>query len=148
MQQRQGGPLRPFRPPTDTLITIIVRSHEMLCALGFGPLPFTLTLLPLRALPCCLTTGVVLALDRRSCALGRTWCLYELSLALRLQGQTRFQVAVPSGLGVGGTEALLEFFSAVDVCKSDTSPPDEKVEVLSKVRAIIRIRNRAAVAPH
>ena len=85
-------------------------------------------------LPCC-HTGVVLALDRRSCALGRTWCLYELSLALRLQGQTRFQVAFPSGLGVRGTEALLEFFGAVDVSKSDTSPPEDKVEVLSKVWA-------------
>lgn len=40
-------------------------------------------------------SGVVVALDRRMCALSRVWCLYELAFALRLHGMTRVHVAIP-----------------------------------------------------
>ena len=40
-------------------------------------------------------SGVVVALDRRMCALSRIWCLYELAFALRLHGMTRVHVAIP-----------------------------------------------------
>ena len=44
----------------------------------------------------CTEGSVVLVLDRKFAALGRTWCLFELSHALRAFGKTRVQVAIPS----------------------------------------------------
>ena len=37
--------------------------------------------------------GIVLALDRKMLALRRTWCLYELAIALRIKGQTKLRMA-------------------------------------------------------
>lgn len=47
---------------------------------------------------CSLTIlGVVVALDKQSTALCRTWCLYEISIALRLKGQTKIRLALGGG---------------------------------------------------
>jgi len=107
--------------------------------------------------------GVVMALgDRRCTALGKTWSLFGVYAALRLLGPTRVQVATPGergviamdggycvfvslcypppssppavGMAVEEVEGLLDTFQGIDICKSETSVPDHKADLLSRIR--------------
>ena len=74
-----------------------------------------------------------MVLDRRAFVLGRMWCLFESSIALRKFGATKFKISA-SGLGVHETEALFKMFEEVDISRAETSSDREKIEVLGKVR--------------
>ena len=82
-----------------------------------------------------------MVLDRRACVLGRMWCLFESSIALRKFGPTKFKIAA-SGLGVHETEALFSLFEEVDISRTETSSERDKIEVLGKVRDLQWLRQR------
>ncbi|GAX79159.1 hypothetical protein CEUSTIGMA_g6599.t1 [Chlamydomonas eustigma] len=78
--------------------------------------------------------GTILVLDRRLCALNRMWCMFEVMVALRHYGQTKFRMAMPGGLPILVFEQMYEKFDAIDVCKTDSSHDRDQAEVMANVR--------------
>ncbi len=81
----------------------------------------------------CCSKGCILALDRHLHALNRMWCLFEVAVALRRMGQTKFRIALPMGLPVSIVENLNARFGNIDITRTDTSNPKDKAEVLANV---------------